>query len=44
MVELGYALSSEEHAPRDLVGFAKRAEETGVLFRTHLGSLSSMDK
>jgi coenzyme F420-dependent glucose-6-phosphate dehydrogenase len=32
MVELGYALSSEEHAPRDLVGFAKRAEETGFSF------------
>jgi coenzyme F420-dependent glucose-6-phosphate dehydrogenase len=32
MVELGYALPSEEHAPRDLVGFAKRAEETGFSF------------
>jgi hypothetical protein len=44
MVEPGYALSSEEHAPRNLVGFAKRAEEAGVFFRTHLGSLSFMDK
>ena len=32
MVELGYALSSEEHPPRDLVRFAKRAEEAGFSF------------
>lgn len=32
MVELGYALSSEEHAPNDLVDFARRAEETGFTF------------
>jgi len=32
MVELGYALSSEEHPPRDLVRFAKRAEEAGFTF------------
>src|SRR5438132_883415 len=32
MVELGYALSSEEHPPRDLVHFAKRAEEAGFSF------------
>ena len=29
---LGYALSSEEHAPRDLVRSARRAEETGFGF------------
>ncbi len=32
MVELGYALSSEEHAPGDLVTHARRAEETGFTF------------
>jgi G6PDH family F420-dependent oxidoreductase len=32
MVELGYALSSEEHAPNDLVRFAVRAEEAGFTF------------
>ena len=32
MVELGYALSSEEHTPNDLVDFARRAEETGFTF------------
>jgi len=30
--ELGYALSSEEHLPNDLVRFARRAEETGFGF------------
>jgi coenzyme F420-dependent glucose-6-phosphate dehydrogenase len=29
MPELGYALSSEEHAPNDLVRYARRAEEIG---------------
>ena len=29
MVEIGYALSSEDHAPRDLVRFAVAAEEAG---------------
>jgi G6PDH family F420-dependent oxidoreductase len=29
MVELGYALSSEEHTPNDLVRYARRAEEIG---------------
>ncbi len=29
MPTLGYALSSEEHGPRELVGFARRAEEAG---------------
>ena len=29
MVELGYKLSSEEHGPRDLVRYARRAEESG---------------
>jgi len=32
MVELGYALSSEEHKPNDLVSNARRAEEVGFSF------------
>src|ERR671922_500741 len=32
MVAFGYALSSEEHAPNDLVRFARRAEEVGFSF------------
>jgi coenzyme F420-dependent glucose-6-phosphate dehydrogenase len=32
MPELGYALSSEEHPPNDLVRYARRAEETGFSF------------
>jgi coenzyme F420-dependent glucose-6-phosphate dehydrogenase len=32
MAELGYALSSEEHEPNDLVRHAQRAEETGFSF------------
>lgn len=32
MFELGYALSSEEHAPNDLVRYARRAEEAGFTF------------
>jgi G6PDH family F420-dependent oxidoreductase len=32
MVELGYALSSEEHLPNDLVRYAHRAEEVGFAF------------
>jgi G6PDH family F420-dependent oxidoreductase len=32
MVEFGYALSSEEHAPNDLVRDARRAEEHGFTF------------
>ncbi len=32
MVELGYAMSSEEHQPNDLVRHAKRAEEIGFTF------------
>ena len=32
MVKLGYALSSEEHAPNDLVKHAVRAEEVGFTF------------
>ncbi|HET7727650.1 MAG TPA: LLM class flavin-dependent oxidoreductase, partial [Candidatus Limnocylindrales bacterium] len=31
-VQLGYALSSEEHAPNDLVANAARAEEIGFDF------------
>ena len=31
-VELGYALSSEEHAPLDLVAHARRAEECGFTY------------
>ena len=32
MVELGYKLSSEEHAPNDLIANARRAEEAGFSF------------
>ena len=32
MTEIGYALSSEEHPPNDLVRFAARAEEAGFSF------------
>ena len=32
MVELGYALSSEEHSPQKLVENARRAEELGFTF------------
>lgn len=32
MVKIGYALSSEEHSPRDLVRYAQRAEEVGFSF------------
>jgi len=31
-VQLGYALSSEEHAPNDLVRAAQRAERIGFTF------------
>jgi alkanesulfonate monooxygenase SsuD/methylene tetrahydromethanopterin reductase-like flavin-dependent oxidoreductase (luciferase family) len=32
MVEIGYALSSEEHPPNDLVRHARLAEEAGFPF------------
>jgi len=32
MPELGYALSSEEHGPRELVANARAAEEAGFTF------------
>ncbi|HEX6384930.1 MAG TPA: TIGR03557 family F420-dependent LLM class oxidoreductase [Anaerolineae bacterium] len=32
MTEFGYALSSEEHKPNDLVKYARRAEEAGFTF------------
>jgi G6PDH family F420-dependent oxidoreductase len=32
VAELGFALSSEEHPPNDLVKWARRAEETGFTF------------
>src|ERR671928_2253713 len=32
MAEIGYALSSEEHAPGDLVRHARAAEEAGFAF------------
>src|SRR2546423_15200780 len=32
MVELGYAFSSEDHPPADLVRFASQAEEHGFTF------------
>jgi len=31
-VEIGYTLACEEHGPRELVGFARRAEEAGFPF------------
>jgi G6PDH family F420-dependent oxidoreductase len=32
MVEIGYALSCEEHRPNDLIRYARRAEEIGFTF------------
>ncbi len=32
MVEIGYAISSEEHAPNDLVRYMQLAEEAGFAF------------
>lgn len=32
MIQMGYALSSEEHAPNDLLRYARRAEEAGFSF------------
>jgi G6PDH family F420-dependent oxidoreductase len=32
MAQIGYALSSEEHGPKDLVRYAQRAEEVGFSF------------
>jgi G6PDH family F420-dependent oxidoreductase len=32
MVALGYALSSEEHSPQDLIRYARQAEEAGFAF------------
>jgi coenzyme F420-dependent glucose-6-phosphate dehydrogenase len=32
MIKIGYALSSEEHGPQDLVRYARLAEETGFEF------------
>ncbi|MDQ3670422.1 MAG: LLM class flavin-dependent oxidoreductase, partial [Actinomycetota bacterium] len=32
MPEIGYALSSEEHPPNDLVAAARRAEEAGFTY------------
>jgi coenzyme F420-dependent glucose-6-phosphate dehydrogenase len=32
MTEFGYKLSSEEHGPRELVGFAREAEQAGFSF------------
>ena len=32
MAQIGYALSSEEHGPRELVRYAQRAEEIGFTF------------
>jgi coenzyme F420-dependent glucose-6-phosphate dehydrogenase len=32
VLSLGYALSSEEHGPADLVALARRAEEAGFEF------------
>jgi hypothetical protein len=41
MVEIGYALSSEEHPPRNLVRFARGS---WILLRSHLRSLPSVDQ
>jgi coenzyme F420-dependent glucose-6-phosphate dehydrogenase len=38
---IGYALSSEEHAPLDLVRHAEMAEEGGFEFAPNLGSSRS---
>jgi hypothetical protein len=38
MLELGYALSSEEHSPTELVNFAQQAEAVGFNFCHALGS------
>ena len=43
-VELGYALSSEEHGPLQLVEHARRAEESGFPFALDLGSLPPVDR
>lgn len=32
MARIGYALSSEEHEPSDLVRYAQQAEESGFTF------------
>ena len=32
MVKIGYGISSEEHAPSDIVGHARRAEEAGFTY------------
>jgi coenzyme F420-dependent glucose-6-phosphate dehydrogenase len=32
MLELGYALSSEEHAPNDVIRYMRLAEEVGFTF------------
>ncbi len=32
MIEIGYKLSSEEHGPRDLIRYARRAEDAGFTF------------
>ena len=32
MLALGYALSSEEHPPQDLIRYARQAEEAGFAF------------
>ena len=32
MVRIGYSLSSEEHAPHDLIRYARQAEETGFTY------------
>ena len=42
MLELGYALSSEEMPPSDLVRFAQEGRRDGILFRTDFRPLSSL--
>jgi coenzyme F420-dependent glucose-6-phosphate dehydrogenase len=32
MIEIGYSLSGEEFSPKDLIRYARRAEDTGFGF------------
>ena len=42
MVEIGYSLSCEEHAPNDLVRYAQQAEEAGFSLH-HSAGLAEAD-
>ena len=43
MVDIGYKLSSEEHGPRDLIRYARRAEEAGFTFASISDHFPSLD-